>query len=89
MALNGIISRRISAFAPAVISIGSMHGGQTENVIPARLELTGTLRYTESRVQRANPDRDQACVRTGSSIGGNYQLHFEMAVLRCKTIQML
>jgi len=78
MALNGIISRRISAFAPAVISIGSMHGGQTENVIPARLELTGTLRYTESRVQEQIQTEIKRAFELARPLGGNYQLHFEI-----------
>src|SRR5262245_4434864 len=34
IALNAIISRRINPFEPAVISIGAIHGGLTENVIP-------------------------------------------------------
>ena len=78
MALNGIMSRRISAFDPAVISIGSMHGGQTENVIPARLELTGTLRYTESRVQEQIQTEIKRAFELARPLGGNYQLHFEI-----------
>lgn len=37
LALNGIVSRRLDPFDPAVVSIGSLNGGFTENVIPERL----------------------------------------------------
>ena len=33
LALNGIVSRRLWPFDPAVVTIGSIHGGQAANVI--------------------------------------------------------
>ncbi|MBM3153236.1 MAG: amidohydrolase, partial [Chloroflexi bacterium] len=51
LALNAIVSRRLDPFQPAVVSIGSFNGGETENVIPERVHLTGTLRYVEKGVQ--------------------------------------
>jgi amidohydrolase len=50
-ALNGIVSRRLHPFSPAVVSIGAIHAGQAENVIPALVDFAGTLRYTEHKVQ--------------------------------------
>src|SRR5512142_1746724 len=52
MALNGIVSRRIRPFDPAVVSIGTLNGGFTQNVIPAHIDISGTLRYTDLAVQR-------------------------------------
>lgn len=78
LALNAIMSRRISAFDPAVISIGSLHGGKTENVIPARLEMTGTLRYTESRVQEQIQTEIKRAFELARPLGGDYQLRFEI-----------
>ena len=51
LALNGIVSRRIDPFDPAVISLGSLHGGQADNVIPDDVEITGTIRFLEPQVQ--------------------------------------
>ncbi len=78
LALNAIISRRISAFDPGVISIGSLHGGQTENVIPDRLEITGTLRYTEGRVQEQIQAEIKHAFELARPLGGDYQLRFEI-----------
>ena len=62
LALNAIASRRIDPFDPAVVSVGSFNGGFTQNVIPERVEITGTLRYTRSTSQTADPCRDQASI---------------------------
>lgn len=43
-ALQFIISRQTDPMLPAVITIGSLHGGQAPNVIPDLVELRGTLR---------------------------------------------
>lgn len=78
LALNGIPSRRLSAFDPAVVSIGSLHGGQTENVIPDRVEMTGTLRYTETRVQKQIHAEIERAFELTRPLGGDYKLRFEI-----------
>lgn len=45
LGLQTIVSRQMDAtMAPAVISIGSIHGGVRSNIIPAKVELVGTIR---------------------------------------------
>lgn len=78
IALNAIVSRRLSAFDPAVVSIGSLHGGQTQNVIPDQLEITGTLRYTEKRVQEQLHSEIERAFGLTQTLGGDYKLHFEI-----------
>jgi amidohydrolase len=77
-ALNAIVSRRIYPFNPAVVSIGSLHGGFTENVIPERVKLTGTLRYTEKNVQVQLQTEIQRAFEVCRSLGGDYELRFEV-----------
>lgn len=43
-ALQTLVSREISPFHPAVITIGAIHGGTAFNVIPDAVELRGTVR---------------------------------------------
>jgi amidohydrolase len=78
LALNGIVSRRIDPFDPAVISIGSLHGGFTENVIPERVKLTGTLRYTEKHVQEQIHTEIRRAFEIARTLGGDYNLKFEI-----------
>jgi hippurate hydrolase len=46
-ALQTIVSRRLNPTTPAVVSLGSVHGGTASNVIPGVVTLTGTLRATD------------------------------------------
>jgi amidohydrolase len=78
IALNTISSRRLSAFDPSVISIGSLHGGNTENVIPEQVKMTGTLRYTEKRVQEQIHAEIRRAFELAHPLGGDYQLRFEI-----------
>jgi len=44
IAVNAIVSRRLDPFEPAVVSIGAINGGHTENVIPEEVTIKGTIR---------------------------------------------
>ncbi len=76
--MNGIVSRKLDPFAPAVVSIGSINGGFTENVIPQSVKLTGTLRYTDVLIQRKIHAEIKRAFETTKALGGNYELKFEI-----------
>jgi amidohydrolase len=78
MALNGIISRRLHPFDPAVVSVGSLHGGQAENVIPDRVEMSGTLRYTDPKVQKQIHAEIRRAFEMTHPLGGDYELRFDI-----------
>jgi amidohydrolase len=61
-----------------VVSIGSINGGFTENVIPERVKLTGTLRFTEKRVQQQIHAEIQRAFEIAHTLGGNFDLKFEI-----------
>jgi hippurate hydrolase len=43
-AIQTMITRRIDVFDPAVVTIASIHSGTTNNVIPDRADILGTIR---------------------------------------------
>lgn len=43
-ALHELVGRTVSPAEPAVLSIGSFHGGNARNVLPERVEFSGILR---------------------------------------------
>lgn len=49
--LQSTVSREVSPFSPVVVTIGSMHAGDANNVIPPKAELTGTVRTFDPEVQ--------------------------------------
>ena len=77
-ALNALISRRLDPFAPAVVSIGSVNGGFTENVIPDSIKITGTLRYTTHETQKIVHDEIRRAFETVKALGGDYDLKLEI-----------
>jgi len=77
LALHGIVSRRLHPFDPAVISIGSIHGGQTDNVIPDQVEMSGTIRYMEPEVQKQIHAEIERALGVAKALGGNYTLRIE------------
>ncbi len=78
MALNAIVSRRIRPFDPAVVSVGTLHGGFTQNVIPAQLEISGTLRYTDRVVQAKIHEEIRRAFEIAKVLGGDSELRFEI-----------
>lgn len=78
LALQAIISRRLNPFQPAVVSIGSIHGGSTENVIPESVDLTGTLRFTDENVHRQIHEEMHRAFDIVKPLGGEYTLRFEI-----------
>ncbi len=78
MALNAIVSRRIRPFDPAVVSVGTLNGGFTQNVIPAHIDISGTLRYTELPVQKHIHEEIRRAFEIARALGGDYELRFEI-----------
>jgi amidohydrolase len=78
MALNAIVSRRIRPFDPAVVSVGMLKGGFTQNVIPAHIDISGTLRYTDLAVQQKIHEEIRRAFELARALGGDYELRFEI-----------
>jgi amidohydrolase len=76
IALNSMISRRINPFDPAVVSIGSVSGGFTENVIPESVKITGTLRFTDEAVHKQIQEEMKRAFELVKVLGGDYHLDF-------------
>lgn len=62
MGIQTAISREISPFDPVVVTIGSIHGGDANNVIPQRVKLTGTVRTFSPEVRKDLPSRLQRII---------------------------
>lgn len=57
MALQTVVSREVSPLQSAVVTVGSIHGGQAFNVIPDEVLLTGTIRTFDEALRRSMPER--------------------------------
>lgn len=52
LALQTIVSREIKPIEPAVVTVGSIHGGSKHNIIPDRVDLQLTLRSYSDEVRQ-------------------------------------
>jgi amidohydrolase len=78
MQFQTIISRRRNPLDPAVISICMIRGGETHNVIPGRVDMTGTIR-TLSRELRDFIPLEMERILRGITLaaGGSYSFKVE------------
>ena len=56
-ALQTIVAREVSPLQSAVVTLGSIHGGQAFNVIPEEVTITGTIRTFDAELRRTMPER--------------------------------
>ena len=58
--LQTVVSRQVDlTAAPAVITIGSIHGGVRENIIPDEVKMLGTIGSFSPDTRDGNPPTDQ------------------------------
>jgi amidohydrolase len=72
-----VVSRQIDPLEPAVVTIGSIHGGTTHNVIPSSVALLGTVRAFNPEVRARMADRIErvlaaACAASGATYEYEY-----------------
>lgn len=56
IALQTMITRRIDTFDPAVVTVGQVHAGTKNNIIPPFAEINGTIRTFSEQTRRAVHD---------------------------------
>ena len=76
-ALQTIVAREVSPLQSAVVTIGSIHGGQAFNVIPDDVTLTGTIRTFDPDLRRSMPDR---LAHLASGVASGLQCRAEVEV---------
>jgi amidohydrolase len=69
-AVQQIVSRAIDPIEPAVITIGSIHGGTIHNVIPGSLQMLGTVRAFSNQVREAMPERIERVLNACCEMSG-------------------
>ncbi len=63
MALQTVVSRHVDPMQPAVVTVGAVHAGQANNVIPASARLELSVRALDPQVRRSVEQRIRELVR--------------------------
>ena len=74
LALHAIVSRKLHPTDAAVVSIGSIHGGEASNVIPEQVKISGTIRYMNRAVRSKIHEEIETALRLAQTLGGGYTL---------------
>lgn len=73
--LQTIVSRGLSPYEPAVVTVGELHGGTARNVIAGTAYLTGTVRTYSDEAHDAMPRLIERIARhTASALGADAEL---------------
>lgn len=79
IALQQLISRNNNPFNPSVLSISSINGGNTTNVIPNEVKMMGTFRAMNEEWRfKAHELMKKLCADLVSSMGGEVDLHIDV-----------
>jgi amidohydrolase len=78
LALHGIVSRKMNPAHPAVISVGSIHGGIADNVIPEQVKMSGTIRFLEPTVQEQIHAEIEQALGVARAMGGDFALKIDI-----------
>lgn len=74
-ALHHLVSRRVDPLRPAVLTIGWIRGGQTENVIPDQARFGGTIRTLDPELRALFPQWIQQSVEgIAAAYGGSAEM---------------
>ncbi|WP_456397548.1 M20 metallopeptidase family protein [Desulfurobacterium sp.] len=77
-ALHHIVSRRVNPLDPAVLTIGTIKGGEAENIIPDTVEMKGTIRTLNEKIRKKIPLWIEEALRgITSAYGGSYEFEYE------------
>lgn len=72
-----IVSRHIDPLEPAVVTIGSIHGGTIHNVIPRNVRMLGTVRAFSDRVREEMPERIERVLKSCcDAMGAQYNFEY-------------
>jgi amidohydrolase len=78
-ALQTIVSRNVAPLETAVVSVTTIHGGKTFNVIPQEVILGGTIRTFDKRVRQRVFDRLE---KIAKGVGGAMGCQVEIQTQR-------
>jgi amidohydrolase len=76
--LQHVVARRVDPLERAVLSIGTFHAGDAPNVLPGRVEMSGTVRTVDPGLRERLPVLIEDVIRgVTSAHGAEYELDYQ------------
>jgi IAA-amino acid hydrolase len=80
LALQTVVSRRLSPTDAGVVTVGTIHGGTQDNIIPPYVDLTGTVRSLSNEVYSQIEGEIERVLSIARALGGEYEIEFARSV---------
>jgi amidohydrolase len=77
LALHAIVSQRVTAGSAATLVVTALRAGEVANVIPQRVEMTGSIRYKDPAVRALLHAQVNSALQISQALGGSYELAFK------------
>ncbi len=92
--LQTIVARNVDPIDAAVVTVGSLHAGHADNVIPSQAEMKGTVRYFNSKYQGFFRQRIEQiiqgiCQAQGAGYTLDYQEFYPPVVNHPEIVQLV
>ena len=84
LALQTVVSRRLDPMDAGVVTVGTIHGGTKDNIIPEYVEIAGTLRSLTPEVYQQLKDEVVRTLGVVRALGGDFEIEFgkDYAIVR-------
>ena len=76
LALHTIVSRRLDPIDTGVVTVGSIHGGTRDNIIPPYVDIAGTLRSLKTEVYEQLKREVTRALGIARALGGDFEVEF-------------
>lgn len=77
-ALQNVTSRMVDPLEPAVVTIGTIHGGDMATAIASSVRMTGTVRTLSPQVRKQMPALIERAVKGASqTLGADYKFRYD------------
>jgi amidohydrolase len=73
-AVHGVKATRINPFRPSILSISTVHGGEARNVLPASIQISGTIRAYDEETHILLVKELERALGVAKALGGDYRL---------------
>jgi len=73
-ALQSVVSRTVDPLEPAVVSLGTIHGGTRGNIIPERVVMNGTIRALGDETRRRLHSEVRRVAGIAQALGGDCEV---------------
>ena len=76
LALQTVVSRRLDPVDAGVVTIGTIHAGTQDNIIPERVSMTGTIRSLRDEVHAQIQHEIRRALGVVRAMGGAFSVRF-------------